>query len=80
MRPALDAITAISGSGLFQVEIGCSPTSAPKPTDAIGWHLVKTSASGPMPTSRYCDQTPRSISFALTPAASAEPGFSFERS
>ncbi len=39
--------------------------SAPKPTEAMGWHLVKISASGPMPTSRYCDQTPRSMSLAL---------------
>src|SRR6202453_1281633 len=59
--PLLDEITAISGSGLFQVEIGCRPTSAPKPTDAIGGHLVNTSASGPMPTSKYFDHLPRSI-------------------
>ena len=63
--PVLAAITAISGSGLFQVDTGCRPTSAPKPTDAIGWHLVKISASGPMPTSRYCDQAPRAISSGL---------------
>ena len=36
--------------------------SAPTPTEAIGAHLVKISASGPMPTSRYCDQAPCSIS------------------
>src|ERR687892_2140243 len=63
--PVLEATTAISGSGLFQVEIGCSPMSAPNPTDAMGWHLVNISASGPMPTSRYCDQTPRSTNLFL---------------
>ena len=64
----------ISGSGLFQLEIGCRPTSAPQPTEDMGWLLVKTSASGPMPTSRYCDHRPASISVALTRLASSEPG------
>ena len=67
---ARSTTSTISGSGLFQVDTGCRPTSAPKPTDAIGWHLVKISASGPMPTSRYCDQAPRAISLALSSIAS----------
>ena len=49
MRPRLDTASTTSGSGLFQRETGCSPTSAPQPTADIGWPLVKTSASGPMP-------------------------------
>ena len=51
-RP-LDAIASTtSGSGLFQLDIGCSPASMPVPTADIGGALVKISASGPMPTSR----------------------------
>src|SRR5512132_1773211 len=50
------------------------PTRAPKPTGAIAGHLVKSSASGPMPTSRYCDHMPRSTSTSFTRAASADPG------
>ena len=34
------------------------PISLPVPTAAIGGVLVKISASGPIPTSRYCDQAP----------------------
>ena len=34
------------------------PISAPVPTALIGCDLVKISASGPMPTSRYCDHRP----------------------
>ena len=48
--------------------------SAPVPTAAIGGHLVKISASGPMPTSRYCDQTPCPISTSLSRIASGDPG------
>ena len=40
----------------------------------IGGHFVKISASGPMPTSRYCDQTPCPISTSLSRIASGEPG------
>lgn len=35
---------------------------------------MKISASGPMPTSRYCDQTPCASSTSLSRAASGEPG------
>ena len=45
--------STISGSGLFQFERGCRPTSLPRPTAASTGALVKISASGPMPTSRY---------------------------
>ncbi len=46
----------------------------------MGWHLVKISASGPMPTSRYWLHTPREISVALTCIAASEPGTSWLRS
>ena len=36
--------------------------------------MVKISASGPMPTSRYCDHTPCSSSTSFRRAASGEPG------
>ncbi|MND79405.1 hypothetical protein D3C80_711440 [compost metagenome] len=62
-----------SGSGLFQSDFGWMPTSAPQPTDDMGWALVKISASGPMPTSRYCDQRPISCSRRFTSAAFSEP-------
>jgi hypothetical protein len=74
MRPRESQASATSGSGLFQREIGWSPTSAPQPTAAIGGHLVKTSASGPIPTSRYCDQSPSAISTRFTSAAASDPG------
>ena len=48
--------------------------SAPIPTADIGCDLVKISASGPMPTSRYCDHAPCAISASLRRAASGEPG------
>ena len=48
--------------------------SAPVPTADIGCDLVKISASGPMPTSRYCDHTRCSISASLSRAASGDPG------
>ena len=48
--------------------------SAPTPTVAMGAVFVKISASGPMPTSRYCDHAPCSTSVCLSAIASAEPG------
>ena len=57
-QPAGVTASTTSGSGLFHSERGWMPTSAPVPTDASGGHLVKISASGPIPTSRYCDQIP----------------------
>ena len=42
--------------------------------------MVKISASGPMPTSRYWLQAPCSISTCFRCAASADPGFNFARS
>src|SRR6185437_15511559 len=55
------------------------PMAAPIPTDDIGCALVKISASGPMPTSRYCDHRPSARSTSLTRAASAEPGRTLRR-
>jgi hypothetical protein len=52
----------------------------PVPTDDSTGALVKTSASGPMPTSRYWLQAFCSISTCFSRAASSEPGFSLERS
>ncbi len=65
-----------SGSGLFQVEIGCRPASMPWPTADMGWAFVKISASGPMPTSRYCDHAPCAMSTRFNSAACALPGTS----
>ena len=56
------------------------PISLPVPTVAIGGHLVKTSASLPMPTSRYCDQAPCSIRCAFRRIAASEPGTILDRS
>jgi hypothetical protein len=53
LRPFDVTVRTISGSGLFHLETGCRPTSAPGPTDDSTCALVNTSASGPMPTSRY---------------------------
>src|SRR5258708_2310167 len=75
MRPLAFATMTMSGSGLFQTDFGWMPISAPTPTEAIGGHLVKISASGPMPPSRYGDQPPRRISASFSFAASGEPGF-----
>ncbi len=74
MYPVEAIASTTSGSGLFQREIGCSPTSAPGPTADKGCALEKTSASGPMPTSRYCDQSPSPINADFTRAAASEPG------
>ena len=46
ISPRLFTARTISGSGLFQRDIGCSPTAAPHPTDDNGCALVNTSASG----------------------------------
>ena len=72
--PAGLTASTISGSGLFQCEPGCRPTSLPVPTADNTGALVNISASGPIPTSRYCDQAPRACSTRLTSCASAEPG------
>ncbi len=45
-----------------------------------GWALVNTSASGPMPTSRYCDHRPCSTSTLRSAPAWAEPGTICDRS
>ena len=52
----------------------------PVPTDDSTGALVKTSASGPIPTSRYWLQACCEISTSFSRIASAEPGFSLERS
>ena len=56
------------------------PTSDPVPTAAIGCVLVKISASGPMPTSRYCDHRLPAISRSFTRCASGDPGVMRPRS
>src|SRR5690606_6071309 len=61
-----------SGSGLFHSDWGSSPTHAPVPTDAMGGALENTSASGPMPTSRYWDHCPRACSSAFSAMAWGE--------
>src|SRR5207253_5478213 len=53
VSPRLFTASTISGSGLFHCDFGCRPTSAPQPTADSTGALVKISASGPMPTSRY---------------------------
>ena len=56
MRPWLSTASTTSGSGLFQLEPGWMPIALPLPTAANIGALVKISASGPMPTSRYAGQ------------------------
>ncbi len=56
------------------------PTRAPSPTAAMGGHFVKSSASGPMPTSRYWDHMPCATRTSLMRAASGDPGFTPRRS
>ena len=68
------------GSGLFQLDMAWSPPSAPVPTEDMTCALVKISASGPMPTSRYWLHAPWAISVSLSRIAWGEPGFSFLRS
>ena len=72
--PLPSTAMTISGSGLFQVEVERTPISSPQPTADSGGALVKTSASGPMATSRYCDHMPSAISVSFSFCASAEPG------
>jgi hypothetical protein len=55
------------------------PTRAPGPTALMGWALVKISASGPMPTSRYWDHMPWASKTSLSWADSGEPGFTLRR-
>ena len=78
--PADETIITTSGSGLFHLEIGCRPTSNPVPTADSTGDLVKISASGPMPTSRYCDQAPLACSISFSRMASGPPGLTLERS
>ena len=80
MRPAEETTTTTSGSGLLQLDTGFSPASMPLPTAAMICDLVKISASGPMPTSRYCDHAPFSINTAFSCIASGDPARSFDRS
>src|SRR6185369_4608491 len=56
IRPARSQASTTSGSGLFQAESARTPTQSPQPTDDRDGAFVKTSASGPMATSRYCDR------------------------
>jgi len=74
MSPREETASTTSGSGLFHSDFGCSPIIAPQPTADIGWALVKISASGPIPTSRYCDHSPARISTDLASIAAGEPG------
>ena len=78
--PSLVTTSTTSGSGLFQVDFGCRPASTHVPTADSTGALVNTSASGPMPTSRYWLQAFWETSTSLTCCASAEPGFSCDRS
>src|SRR5207248_1160988 len=73
-RPAGSTTMTTSGSGLFQVESERTPTSSPQPTDDNTGDLVKTSASGPMATSRYCDHRPSEINASFSLAEASEPG------
>jgi hypothetical protein len=67
--------------GNFSSRVGfvCNPTAAPWPTADSGCALVKTSASGPIPTSRYCDQRPSSSRVFLTRSDLLEPGTRSDR-
>ena len=78
--PSRVTTSTTSGSGLFQVDFGCRPASTQVPTADSTGALVNTSASGPMPTSRYWLQAFCETSTSLTCCASAEPGFSRDRS
>src|SRR5258706_450474 len=59
-EPALTGELVSFGTGDLDADMGCD--------------LLNTSASGPIPTSRYCDQRWRLISDSLTRFASGEPG------
>ncbi|MNV53541.1 hypothetical protein D3C71_1456950 [compost metagenome] len=65
---------------MFHCDSGSTPICAPNPTEAIGGVLEKISASGPMPTSRYCDHWPRSTNSAFSLAAWSDPGRKRDRS
>ncbi|MGF6546591.1 hypothetical protein QFZ96_001661 [Paraburkholderia youngii] len=80
MLPRLFTASTISGSGLFHTDAASRPTSAPKPTADIGCDFENTSASGPMPTSMYCDHASRRSSSAFSFIAASEPGLIFDRS
>src|SRR5664280_2560745 len=80
MRPLLDTTSTTSGSGLFQLDLGCNPASIPAPTEDNTGALVNTSASTPIPTSRYWLQTCCAISTSFRRIASGEPGISLDRS
>ena len=79
-RPPASTTSTTSGSGLLHCEAGWMPTRAPWPSADMGWDFVKTSASGPMPTSRYCDQRPRAVSISFALRAASEPGLMAVRS
>ena len=79
VSPRLFTVSTISGSGLFHSDFGWMPIAAPVPTADIGCDLVKISASGPMPTSRYCDHAPCFRSASFRRAASGDPGFTARR-
>jgi hypothetical protein len=51
-----------------------APPPPPSPPPAIGGHLVKTSASGPIPTSEVLRPEPLAISTRFTSAAASDPG------
>ncbi len=74
MRPVEDTARATSGSGLFHDETCATPISDPHPTAERTGALVKTSGSGPNPTSRYWDHWPRALRSSLRRAASSLPG------
>ena len=80
MVPRALTATTSSGSGLVHDESARIPISLPVPTAAIGAVLVKISASGPIPTSRYCDQAPCRVRCSFRRIAAFEPGSIFERS
>ena len=80
IRPLDATARTTSGSGLFQLDLGWSPASMPVPTAAIGGALVKISASGPIPTSRYWLHAPCCTSTSFSAIASGEPGRSRARS
>ena len=75
--PMLFTAKTISGSGLFQLEIGFKPTSSPKPTEDNVAAFVKTSASFPIPTSKYWDHKPSLINAFFTSLALSDPGVIF---
>src|SRR5260370_8109947 len=65
--PAEPTASTTSGSGLFQVEFGWRPASAPVPTAATGGSLRKTPPSDPPPTLQTITPTPLPTSPPLHP-------------